>query len=112
MGTMKIVTAKKAGFCMGVKRALEMVLDRARREEKKRIVTYGPLIHNPQVVALLSSKRISATRDRGEFTPDAICFISAHGISPQTRRDLKSTGARVCDASCPDVLKVQGTIRK
>ncbi|MDP8237295.1 MAG: 4-hydroxy-3-methylbut-2-enyl diphosphate reductase, partial [Candidatus Erginobacter occultus] len=92
--------------------ALEMVLDRARREEKKRIVTYGPLIHNPQVVALLSSKRISATRDRGEFTPDDICFISAHGISPQTRRDLRSTGARVCDASCPDVLKVQGTIRK
>ncbi len=112
MGVMKIVTAKKAGFCMGVKRALEMVLDRARREEKKRILTYGPLIHNPQVVGLLSSKRISSTRDREEFSPGDICFISAHGISPRVRQELKETGARICDASCPDVLKVQGTIRK
>ncbi len=109
---MKIVTAKKAGFCMGVKRALEMVLDRARREEKKKILTYGPLIHNPQVVGLLSSKRISSTRDREKFAPGDICFISAHGISPRVRQDLKDTGARICDASCPDVLKVQGTIRK
>lgn len=109
---MKIITAKKAGFCMGVKRALEMVLDRARREEKRRIVTYGPLIHNPQVVSLLSSKRIFAIRDREEFSPGDICFISAHGISPAVRGDLQRTGARLCDASCPDVLKVQGTIRK
>ncbi len=109
---MKIITAKKAGFCMGVKRALEMVLDRARREEKKRIVTYGPLIHNPQVVSLLSSKRVTASRDRAELTPDDICFISAHGISPAVRKELKATGARLCDASCPDVLQVQGIIRK
>jgi len=108
---MKIVAAKKAGFCMGVKRALEMVLDRARREDG-RIFTYGPLIHNPQVVALLSSKRVTASRDRRELHPGDICFISAHGISPEVRGKLQATGARLCDASCPDVLKVQGIIRK
>ncbi len=96
---------------MGVKRALEMVLDRARRQEG-RIVTYGPLIHNPQVVALLSSKRVTASRDRKELKPGETCFISAHGISPAVREELKATGARICDASCPDVLKVQGIIRK
>lgn len=108
---MRIITARKAGFCMGVKRALEMVLDRARRQER-RIVTYGPLIHNPQVVALLSAKRITASRDRGVLAPGDICFISAHGIAPAVREELKATGASLCDASCPDVLKVQGIIRK
>jgi (E)-4-hydroxy-3-methyl-but-2-enyl pyrophosphate reductase len=108
---MKIIAARKAGFCMGVKRALEMVLDRARREGE-RIVTYGPLIHNPQVVALLSSKRVRASRKREELHPGEICFISAHGISPAARGELKATGVRLCDASCPDVLKVQGIIRK
>ncbi len=108
---MKIITARKAGFCMGVKRALEMVIDRARREEG-RIITYGPLIHNPQVVSLLSSKRVTASRNQEELNPGDICFISAHGISPAVRDELRQTGARLCDASCPDVLKVQGIIRK
>ncbi len=109
---MKIITARKAGFCMGVRRALEMVLDRARGEDQKKIRTYGPLIHNPQVVGLLSSKGISSTRDIACFRPGDVSFISAHGISPRVRDELKSTGASLCDASCPDVLKVQGIVRK
>jgi len=108
---MKLIVAKKAGFCMGVKRALEMVLDRA-REEGDAIFTYGPMIHNPQVVSLLSLKNISSTRNPDDFSEGSICFISAHGISPETRRSLKATGACVCDASCPDVMKVQGIIKK
>ena len=108
---MKLIVARKAGFCMGVKRALEMVLERA-REAKIGIVTYGPLIHNPQVVDLLSSKRISSNRNLAAINPGELCFISAHGISPRVREEIKSTGVRVYDASCPDVLKVQGTIRK
>ena len=59
---MKLIVARKAGFCMGVRKALEMVLERA-REEKGGIITYGPLIHNPQVVELLSSKRITSSRN-------------------------------------------------
>ena len=108
---MKLIVAKKAGFCMGVKRALEMVLERA-REGKKVIITYGPLIHNPQVVDLLSSKGISSSRNIAAINSGNLCFISAHGISPRGRDTLKSAGLRLCDASCPDVLKVQGTIRK
>ncbi|MEA1927933.1 MAG: 4-hydroxy-3-methylbut-2-enyl diphosphate reductase [Candidatus Auribacterota bacterium] len=108
---MKIIVAKNAGFCMGVRRALEMVLDRS-RYEKRSILTYGPLIHNPQVVDLLSSKRVSSSRNLEDFSPDKVCFVSAHGISPAARGDLKATGARICDASCPDVVKVQGIIKK
>ncbi|MCX6347989.1 MAG: 4-hydroxy-3-methylbut-2-enyl diphosphate reductase [Candidatus Aureabacteria bacterium] len=108
---MKIIVAKNAGFCMGVKRALEMVLDRSARDRTE-IVTYGPLIHNPQVVDLLARKGIRSSRDFSDFRPGRIGFISAHGISPAVRGMLKAGGAAVCDASCPDVVKVQGIIRR
>jgi len=108
---MKLIVAKKAGFCMGVKRALEMVLDRA-REDNNDIFTYGPMIHNPQVVSLLSLKKIFSSRDLDDFSEEVVCFISAHGISPERRKSLKATGACICDASCPDVMKVQGIIKK
>ncbi|MBT8356686.1 MAG: 4-hydroxy-3-methylbut-2-enyl diphosphate reductase, partial [Desulfobacterales bacterium] len=55
---MKILIAKTAGFCMGVRRAVEMVLD-APYKHKRPISTYGPLIHNPQVLKLLEEKKIS-----------------------------------------------------
>lgn len=96
---------------MGVKRALEMVLDRTRKE-KHAIFTYGPMIHNPQVVSLLSLKKISSSRNLDDFSGKVVCFISAHGISPGRRRSLQATGACICDASCPDVMKVQGIIKK
>lgn len=108
---MKIIIARKAGFCMGVKRALEMVLDRA-REEEGGIITYGPLIHNPQVVELLTSKNISSSRRLDKFEFSKLCFISAHGTSPKIKERLRSTGSVLCDASCPDVLKVQSIIKK
>ncbi len=96
---------------MGVKRALEMVVDWSRRRGPG-VVTWGPLIHNPQVVSLLQSHGIRSGREIDELGPGKTVFISAHGISPAERERLVRTGARVCDASCPDVLKVQGIIKK
>ena len=55
---MKIVVAKMSGFCMGVRRAVEMVLDAPERHPGP-ICTYGPLIHNPQVLELLDHPRTS-----------------------------------------------------
>ena len=55
---MKILIAKNAGFCMGVRRAVEMVLDAPNKHENP-ICTFGPLIHNPQVLNLLGEKGIS-----------------------------------------------------
>ncbi len=108
---MKIIVAKNAGFCMGVRRALEMAMDRG-AETKQEIVTFGPLIHNPQVVELLSLQRIRSSRELKDFREGTVGFISAHGISPEVRERLQATGSVFCDASCPDVLKVQGLIKK
>ncbi|MEK6590562.1 MAG: hypothetical protein AABZ11_07775, partial [Nitrospinota bacterium] len=54
---MQIKLAKTAGFCMGVKRAMDIVIDAA-EEENAGIYTYGPLIHNPQVIEMLESKNV------------------------------------------------------
>jgi len=107
---MRIVVARNLGFCMGVKRALETVLEQKSRTHR-RIITYGPLIHNPQVVELLKFRGIDSSRDLSAFQNSALGFISAHGVSPEVRSKLNQVG-KVFDASCPDVLKVQGKVKK
>lgn len=107
---MKLIIAKTAGFCMGVRRAVEMVLD-APGNHQKPIYTYGPLIHNPQVLDLLADKGISALDDVPDVGEGTI-LIRAHGIPPQTKDKLKRAGFDVIDATCPRVIKVQSIIRK
>jgi len=107
---MKIIIAKTSGFCMGVRRAVEMVLD-APDQHPGPISTYGPLIHNPQVLDLLSEKGINSLEEmpaRGEGT----ILIRAHGVPPRTKKDLREIGFKVIDATCPRVIKVQSIIRK
>ena len=81
---MKVVLAGTAGFCIGVKRALEMVL-KAINENQPTIYTYGPLIHNPQVLELLRERGITILKP-GEEIPPGLVVIRAHGIPPQERR--------------------------
>jgi (E)-4-hydroxy-3-methyl-but-2-enyl pyrophosphate reductase len=107
---MKLIIAKTAGFCMGVRRAVELVLD-APGSHQKPIYTYGPLIHNPQVLDLLADKGISALDDAPD-TGEGTILIRAHGIPPQTKDKLKGAGFDVIDATCPRVIKVQSIIRK
>ena len=107
---MKVVLASTAGFCIGVKRALEMVL-KAINENQPRIYTYGPLIHNPQVLELLRERGITILKP-GEEVPEGLIVIRAHGIPPQERRLLEQAGGRIIDATCPRVAKVQAIIRR
>ncbi len=107
---MKILIAKKAGFCMGVRRAVEMVLD-APNKHVNPICTYGPLIHNPQVLDLLREKEISTIESIPEYATGTV-LIRAHGVPPQTKQDLKKAGYTIIDATCPRVIKVQTIIRK
>jgi (E)-4-hydroxy-3-methyl-but-2-enyl pyrophosphate reductase len=107
---MKVVLASTAGFCIGVKRALEMVL-KAINENQTQIYTYGPLIHNPQVLDLLKERGITVLQP-GETVPEGLVVIRAHGIPPQDRRRLEHRGVRIIDATCPRVAKVQAIIRR
>ncbi|MGE5841961.1 MAG: 4-hydroxy-3-methylbut-2-enyl diphosphate reductase [Deltaproteobacteria bacterium] len=106
---MKVKQARTAGFCMGVRRALERVLGEAYKEPGP-IYTYGPLIHNEQVMKLLESKGVQIARDVSSLKEGTI-VIRAHGIPPQQRRLLKSSGLKIIDATCPRVARVQALIR-
>ncbi|MGD2096781.1 MAG: 4-hydroxy-3-methylbut-2-enyl diphosphate reductase [Desulfobacterales bacterium] len=107
---MKIVIAKTSGFCMGVRRAVEMVLD-APDDHPHPISTYGPLIHNPQVLEILEEKGISAFNEPPAEGSGTV-LIRAHGVPPETKDRLAEVGFKVIDATCPRVIKVQTIIRK
>jgi len=105
---MKLIIAKTAGFCMGVRRAVEMVLAAPGRHQEP-IYTYGPLIHNPQVLEMLAEKGIGVLESipaRGAGT----VLIRAHGVPPDTPEALRAAGFLVIDATCPRVIKVQTII--
>jgi len=78
----KVKQAKTAGFCMGVRRALEKVLGEAYKEPGP-IFTYGPLIHNEQVMKLLESKGVQVANDISAIKHGTI-IIRAHGIPLKT----------------------------
>ena len=93
---MRIVLAKSSGFCMGVRRAVELVLD-APGKSREPIYTYGPLIHNPQVLDLLKEKGIGVideVPEKGEGT----ILIRAHGVPPEIKGNLKAAGFDVVEA--------------
>ena len=107
---MKIVVAKTAGFCMGVRRAVNMVLD-ASNLSSESIYTYGPLIHNPQVLEMLEEKKIFRI-DQIPSKGSGVVLIRAHGVPPEDKKTLKDAGFTVIDATCPRVARVQVIINK
>lgn len=112
---MGVRIAQTAGFCMGVRRAVEMVLEIARHKGPRTIYTYGPLIHNPQTVDFLRARGIVPVDDLDAIPSsehNAAIVIRAHGISPAERRKLREKGLRIIDATCPKVAHVQAIIRK
>jgi (E)-4-hydroxy-3-methyl-but-2-enyl pyrophosphate reductase len=113
----RVRLAKNAGFCMGVRRAVDIALD-ASRKKNGPIYTYGPLIHNPQVLQILEGKGIEPLTQ--EDVEKGVCpggksgtlIIRAHGVGPTERRKIKEAGVKVLNATCPHVGKVQGIINR
>ncbi|MEK7822223.1 MAG: 4-hydroxy-3-methylbut-2-enyl diphosphate reductase, partial [Planctomycetota bacterium] len=110
---MKVKVAKTAGFCMGVKRAMDIVLDAAYTEKHKGATVYtdGPLIHNPQVLDLLQEKGIRTLKEGAELDKNRV-VIRAHGITPSRKKEIESMGAKISDATCPHVMRVQNIIKR
>ena len=106
---MKFIVAKTGGFCLGVRRAVELALD-APAKYQKPIYTFGPLIHNPQVLALFSEKGVRVLKNIPEKGHGTV-LIRAHGVPPTKKRQLINAGFKVIDATCPRVVKVQSIIK-
>ncbi|MFZ0450597.1 MAG: 4-hydroxy-3-methylbut-2-enyl diphosphate reductase [Desulfatiglandaceae bacterium] len=106
---MKVKLATTAGFCMGVRRAMELVLAEANRSEAP-IYTFGPLIHNMQVLDLLMTKGVRSVKTVDNIVHGNV-VIRAHGIPPQQRQLLEESSLRIIDGTCPRVAHVQAIIR-
>lgn len=103
---MKVITASSAGFCRGVSRAI------ARARELAEAYTDGPLIHNEQLMKKLHKEGISEIDDIQSVPPGSNLVIRAHGVPPARRKQLEDLGVNLVDATCPDVARIQGLIRK
>jgi 4-hydroxy-3-methylbut-2-enyl diphosphate reductase len=101
----KLIIAKSAGFCFGVKRAIDMALDAVKKYPKD-LYTLGPLIHNPQTVEFLEGLGVKA-RDRIEHIPRGTVIFRSHGVSSRDLRMAREKKLRIIDATCPIVKRAQ-----
>ncbi len=105
---MKIYVARGAGFCFGVKRAIEIAFKVA-GESKRGVYTFGPIIHNPQVVTELRSLGLKPVDGIGELKGKKVkaLVVRTHGITLSQMERLNRMGIDIIDATCPYVKKAQ-----
>src|SRR6185437_12333000 len=103
---MEVLLAEEFGFCFGVERAVEMV-EEAVEEGVRPIRSLGPLIHNAQEMERLGARGVSTIDSPDEADADTIAVIRAHGVTPQVQSELEQRAAKVIDATCPFVTRVQ-----
>lgn len=106
---MQVIKAKELGFCMGVRRAVDMM--EAASGELGPITSLGSTVHNPQVVSRLRDRGVEviATIDQIDTRPVA---ITAHGVGPQVLEQLTQRGAEIVDTTCPIVTRAQQWCKK
>lgn len=101
---MKVIQAEKAGFCFGVKRALERA---ERTVQNSATVSFGPLIHNQQVVNRLEKQGVRVIGAVEDALPSEKMIIRSHGVPPEIYQTAELKGIQVEDATCPFVQKAQ-----
>ena len=107
---MQLETAKTAGFCFGVNRAVKILNQKL--DEGKKVCTLGPIIHNPQVIEDLE-KRGARIIEKPEDTPEGFeVVIRAHGVTKQVVEELEEKGIPYTDATCPYVIKIHKIIKE
>lgn len=106
---MEIILAKEAGFCFGVKRAIDMSMKT--HEKGISFATFGELIHNKQVVRSLEDLGIYAVESFDDLAGKAV-LIRSHGIPKNLYEEAKELGIRTIDGTCPYVKKIQNLAAK
>lgn len=108
---MKVELAKSAGFCFGVKRAVDSVYQMI-EDGKGHVYTLGPIIHNEQVVNDFDQKGVRVVEDPDEIgdVPDATLIIRSHGVSQDVIDHLEQNHISYADATCPFVKKIHNTV--
>ena len=107
---MEIVIAKTAGFCFGVKRAISMAINCAKRGGKN-IYTLGPIIHNPQVVRKLEESENIHPKTSVDEMDEGTMIIRSHGMKLEDLQKARKKNLTIVDATCPFVKKTQEFVR-
>ena len=105
-----IKLAKTSGFCMGVKRAMQIALETAKNSDSK-VYTCGPLIHNPQAINFLKEQGVETSLDWHQIKEGTV-IIRAHGMPKEEIAEIGSKGLKTVDATCPHVKTSQKQIKK
>ena len=109
---MGVTVARNAGFCWGVRRALDSVLEELKRGPGP-FVVFGPLVHNPQVLAALRERGVEVWEGGADKAPDAgVLFLRTHGVSAEEMERLSKLPVRLRNLTCPRVARAQGLARK
>ena len=103
---MDVIVAENSGFCFGVKRAVDSVYEQL--EKGGKIYTYGPIIHNEQVVGELEKRGVQVIRSVEELKDigEGTIVIRSHGVTREIADILKKQGLDIVDATCPFVKKI------
>ena len=111
---MEVRLAKTAGFCFGVKRAVETVYEQVKKCQDKKIYTYGPIIHNEEVVKDLKSKGVEVILDEEELRTltSGVVIIRSHGVPKRIYTILQEQGVCCVDATCPFVKKIHRIVEE
>ena len=109
---MEVLLADTAGFCFGVKRAVEQVYEQI--NTGKKIYTYGPIIHNESVVEDLEKKGVTVIDSVDELKglKKGSVIIRSHGVSKDIYDLIIKQGLECVDATCPFVKKIHRIVEK
>ncbi|MFH0836017.1 MAG: 4-hydroxy-3-methylbut-2-enyl diphosphate reductase [Candidatus Micrarchaeota archaeon] len=102
---MDVIVAKKAGFCFGVKRAMN-ISEKAADENEKPIRTHGQVVHNPQAIERLKELGVEPIKDLKEMDSGTL-IIRAHGVPPEVYKEAERKKLKMLDATCPFVKRAQ-----
>lgn len=105
---MSVILAKSAGFCFGVKRAVDCVYDKL---DSGKIYTYGPIIHNKQVISDLEKHGVRVIEDLNEAGEGEV-IIRSHGVPPHIYDEIEAKGFKYTDCTCPFVKKIHNIVKK
>ncbi|MBO5485615.1 MAG: 4-hydroxy-3-methylbut-2-enyl diphosphate reductase, partial [Eubacterium sp.] len=111
---MEVRLAESAGFCFGVKKAMEKVYEQIENSGGKKIYTYGPIIHNEEVVKELAAKGVDVIESLEELDTKekGILIIRSHGVAKAVQEKMTEAGFVVVDATCPFVKRIHRIVEK
>jgi 4-hydroxy-3-methylbut-2-enyl diphosphate reductase len=107
---LNIIIADNSGFCFGVKRAVDKSID-VLKNSRKRVYSYGPLVHNEQVVSRLENMGLNSLEDLNNIKEGTI-IIRSHGASKEIKEYIEKLGLDLVDCTCPYVMSIHNKVEE